>query len=307
MQRILDTLLQKQSFDLVTIEDNAMGVYNYSTRAPLVFTEHEVRRPRPINWHAGVPSNWLRWVFCEADWYRWQRYQPLIWRRFDRVQVFTSRDAKAITALAPDLAWRVRINPFGIELPAPVDYSLEEEGNVLFVGNFTHPPNVDAALWLGAEIMPLLRTRYPGIRLTLVGIYPPKAVQALACDDIFVIGPVPEIEPFFKRAAVIVAPLRTGGGMRMKVLQAMALGKAVVTTHRGADGLSLTGQQPPLTIADSAEEIADAVKVLLESSNIRQSIGLRARDHVAEYFSAQAYARRIESIYAELRPGQGAP
>jgi glycosyltransferase involved in cell wall biosynthesis len=152
--------------------------------------------------------------------------------------------------------------------------------------------------------MPLLRTRDSSARLTLVGIYPPPSVQALACDDIVVTGPVPEIGPFFERAAVILAPLRIGGGMRMKVLQAMALGKAVVTTPRGADGLMIEGQQPPLIIAESAEEIASAAAALLNSSNMRQSLGRCARTFVSENFSAQAYARRIEAAYVELQSRQ---
>ncbi len=304
LQRILDHLLGERSFDVIIIEDNALGIYRYDTATPRLFTEHEVRRPRAINWHAGPPMNWLRWAWREADWQRWPQYQAAVWRRFDRIQVFTRRDAEAVIALAPDLSERVQVNPFGIDLPAPIDTALEEEGHVLFVGNFTHPPNVDAALWLGHDIMPLLRKHQHGVHLTLVGIYPPPAVQVLACDDIVVTGLVPEIEPFFKRAAVIVAPLRIGGGMRMKVLQAMALGKAVVTTPRGADGLTIDGQQPPLIVAENAEKIAEATAALLQSRDTRQSLGCRARAFVGENFSPQAYARRIEAAYVELQSRQ---
>jgi glycosyltransferase involved in cell wall biosynthesis len=301
LQHILNRLFAARSFDLVIVEDNAMGIYQYGTSTPVIFTEHEVRRPRPINWHAGSPSNWLRWAFGEADWQRWRKYQSSVWHRFDRIQVFTLRDAEAVAALTPDLAERVRVNPFGVELPAPLDDSLEEPGTVLFVGNFTHPPNVDAALWLGNEIMPALRKCHPGVRLTLVGIYPPKSVQGLACEDILVTGAVPEIEPYFARAAVVIAPLRIGGGMRMKVLQAMALGKAIVTTPRGADGLMIDGQAPPLVIADSAEQIAEATASLLASCETRRSLGDHARAFVIENFSANAYARRVEATYAELQ------
>ena len=301
MQRILNRLFAERSFDLVIVEDNAMGIYQYGTATPVIFTEHEVRRPRPVNWRAGSPSNWLRWAFGEADWQRWRKYQRSVWRRFDRIQVFTSRDAEAVAALAPDLAERVRVNPFGVEMPASLDAELEKQGTVLFVGNFTHPPNVDAALWLGNEIMPALRKCYPGVRLVLVGIYPPKSVQALACDDIRVTGAVPEIEPYFARAAVVIAPLRIGGGMRMKVLQALALGKAIVTTPRGADGLKIGEQPLPLITAENAEQIAEATASLLASCETRRSLGCQARAFVIENFSAQAYARRIEATYAELQ------
>ncbi len=301
VQAILKRLLAERSFELVIVEDNAMGIYQYNTSTPVIFTEHEVRRPRSINWHAGPASNWLCWAFGEADWQRWRTYQSSVWRRFDRIQVFTPRDAEAVVALAPELAERVRVNPFGIELSAPLGADLEEPGHVLFVGNFTHPPNVDAALWLGESIMPALRKCYPGVRLTLVGIYPPRSVQALACDDILVAGAVPEIEPYFARTAVVIAPLRIGGGMRMKVLQAMALGKAIVTTSRGAEGLMIGGQPLPLIIAEDEGAIAEATASLLASGETRHSLGHRAHTFVKENFSAQAYARRIEASYVELQ------
>ena len=150
----------------------------------------------------------------------------------------------------PELRPRVSVNPFGVVAPPAADPAHEEEGQLIFVGNYTHAPNVDAALWLGREIMPRLRQLRPGVRLNIVGIYPPEEVLALGGPDIVVTGPVPEIEPWLERAAVVLAPLRIGGGMRMKVLHSMAMGKAVVTTPRGAEGLEIDGQHPPLMVAD---------------------------------------------------------
>jgi glycosyltransferase involved in cell wall biosynthesis len=97
-----------------------------------------------------------------------------------------------------------------------------------------------------------------------------------------------------------VAPLRIGGGMRMKVLQAMALGKAVVTTSRGVDGLMIDDQPLPLIIAEGDQAIAEATASLLSSRDARRSLGCQARAFVTQNFSAQAYARRIEASYVEL-------
>lgn len=302
IQRTLDCLLTQKRFDLIQIEDNAMGVYRYRTVAPTVFTEHEVRRARPIRWHQPDNQNWIKWMLSEMDWQRWPRYHRQVWQQFDRIQVFTARDAARMRSIAPNISDRVRVNPFGIEMPAKSDPSREQKNTVVFVGNFTHLPNVDAALWLGREIMPRLREHRPDVNLKLVGVYPPLAVRALACDDIVVTGPVSEIEPVLDSAAVVLAPLRVGGGMRMKVLHAMAMGKAVVTTSRGAEGLAIDGLQPPLVIADDVEEIALATAELLGSVENRRALGNRARGFVAEHYSPLAYARRLEAIYAELRP-----
>ncbi len=301
LQTILDDLLSKEQYDLIIVEDNAMGIYTYRTIMPTLFTEHEVRRPRPINWKTLQLKNILGWAFGELDWMRWQSYQAMTWEKFDRIQTFSNRDADSIRSLLPELARRVRVNPFGVALPPPAELTKQDDKTILFVGNFTHPPNVDAALWLDAEIMPLLRDLCPGITLLLIGIYPPKSVLNTARDDIHVLGPVEDIFPYLEQAAVVVAPLRIGGGMRMKVLHALAIGKAVVTTPRGADGLLVGEVQPPVIIADNAKEFAQAVAGLLSCREKRLELGVQAREYAQTHFSAQAYAQRIDAIYREMK------
>jgi glycosyltransferase involved in cell wall biosynthesis len=300
MQRLLDGLLAGGRFDLIQLDDNAVGAYHYRTGAPLIITEHEVRRPRAIDWQGWRRLGWRHWLREETDWRRWGRYQRRVWRRGDLIQVFTQRDATAIGSIAPALAPRVRVNPFGLVLPPPADLDREERDTVVFTGGFAHQPNVDAALWLAREIMPRLRARRPGARLLLVGSYPPREVQQLAGDATIVTGLVPEIEPYLERAAVVIAPVRVGGGMRTKVLQGMALGKPVVTTPLGAEGLAIEGRQPPLVRAADADEAAAATARLLESTADRRALGAAARAFVDQHFSERAYGRRLEAVYAEL-------
>lgn len=301
LQNKINQLLSSSVFDLILIEDNAMGMYEYPTSVPTMFTEHEVRRPRPIHWNAFWKKGLLRWAFEELDWLRWGRYQTITWRRFDSIQTFSQRDADAIRSLCPDISSRVRVNPFGIILPAGVEASRQQEETILFVGDYTHAPNVDAALWLGHEIMPLLRRLHPSASLTLIGKHPPQEVLALTGNDITVTGAVVNLEPYLEQASVVVAPVRIGGGMRMKVLHAMAMGKAVVTTSRGTDGFTMSGSPPPLVIADDAEAFAQAIAGLLSDRSQRIELGTRARKFVEANFSAQAYARRIEANYAGMK------
>lgn len=301
MQRLLDRLISEQQFDLLQVEDNAMGNYCYRTPIPSVFTEYEVRSTLAADRKAGGKTNWIQRVFSEADDRRWRVYQPRVWRRFDRIQVFTARDATIIHSMAPELRARVRVNPFGIDVPEAADPNREEPGTLVFAGGFGHPPNVDAVLWLAGEIMPRLRALRPGVRASIVGNYPTKAIQALTRDDIAVTGRVRAVEPFLERAAVVLAPLRIGGGMRVKVIQAMALGKAVVTTPLGAEGLAVAGCQTPIVIARDADEIARGTAKLLTDDDTRRALGRRARAYVTEHFSWTAYGRRLEQIYSELQ------
>jgi glycosyltransferase involved in cell wall biosynthesis len=298
IQQVVERLVAESQFDVLVAEDNAMGVFRFPPQVPSVLTEHEVRRPRPVRYSWRSHPNVVTWALREDDWRRWRSYQPRVWRRFDLIQVFSDRDAARIRELAPDIANRVRVNPFGIELSDQTEVRQEEPGVVLFSGDFTHLPNVDAAIWLATEIMPMLRSLDPTARLRLVGPAAPDAVRALAGPGIEIVGEVASMRPELAAAAVVVAPVRIGGGMRVKVLHALAAQKAVVTTSRGAEGLAAPPHDLPLVIADDAAEIAERIAELLRDATLRHALGERARGFVVEQHSPAAYARRCEVVYA---------
>jgi glycosyltransferase involved in cell wall biosynthesis len=299
IQRILDRLAASERFDVVVVEDSAMAGFRLPAGAASVLTEHEVLRPRKARWRPGRPSQWPRWAWSELDWRRRYRFQHDAWGRFDRVLAFTRRDAEAIAELRPELADRVAVSPFGLTLPAVADPAAEDAESVLFSGNFTHQPNRDAAQWLAGEIAPALRRLRPRARLRLVGNAPPETLRALKAPGIEVVADPPAIEPYLESAAVVIAPVRTGGGMRMKVLQALAAGKAVVTTSRGTEGFDCFEEEPPLALAETAEELAAATAGLLGDERARRDLGHRARDFAERHHSPAAWAERLESVYRE--------
>jgi glycosyltransferase involved in cell wall biosynthesis len=298
IQPIVDRLAETRGFDVAVVEDSAMSSIRPPSGTPAILAEHEVLRPRPVDWHPGSLRDLPRWALLELDWRRRPRFQRRAWGRFNRVLAFSRRDAEAIAELAPEIADRVLVSPFGMNLPPAADPGRERAGTVLFVGNFTHQPNRDAASWLAGEIMPTVRSRHPGARLRMVGTSPTPEVLALGGDGVEVIGDAPSIEPHMEEAAVVVAPVRTGGGMRMKVLQALAAGKAMVTTSRGVEGFDCFDEQPPLALADGADEFAAATAALLDDPHRRAEIGGRAREFAERHFSPAAWAARLERAYA---------
>jgi glycosyltransferase involved in cell wall biosynthesis len=299
IQRIIDRLARDRIFDVVAVEDSAMSVFRYPAGVATVFTHHEALRPRPVAWRAGPPRAWPGWAVGELDGRRWPRFQREAWRRFDRVQVFSAADAATVAQMAPDVAPRVRVNPFGIHLPPPADPARQVPGTLLFVGNFAHPPNRDAARWLAREILPAIAARRPDARLRIVGAAPPPEVRALAGPQVEVVADAPTVLPHLEQAAVVLAPVRTGAGMRMKVLQAMAAGTAVVTTSRGTEGFTGFGELPPLEVADDAAGIAAAAAVLLGDERRRHDLGRRAREFAARHHTPDAWAGRLTAIYEE--------
>jgi polysaccharide biosynthesis protein PslH len=175
----------------------------------------------------------------------------------------------------------------------------------VFVGGFAHPPNVDAAIWLVRAILPLVRASVPAATLTIVGADPPEAVRGLAGPGTVVTGRVDAVDPYIRAAAVVVAPVRSGGGMRLKVLQAMACGRPVVTTPRGAEGVWNPAETPTLCVADDAPALARHIVDLLGSADRREALGARARRAVEEHHTWQQFAQRVDSLYASL-PDVGA-
>jgi glycosyltransferase involved in cell wall biosynthesis len=305
LQQKIDEVSAGREFDLVAIEDSAMSVFRYPAGVPTVFTHHEVLRPRPVDWRPGAPRRWPGWAFGELDRRRWQGFQRGAWRRFDLVQVFSQGDADSIAALAPEVVSRVRVDPFGLVLPPAADPEREAPGTVLFVGAFHHPPNRDAALWLAREILPAVRERAPGARLRIVGSAPPPEVLALSGPHVEVVADAPSVLPHLEEAAVVMAPVRSGGGMRMKVLQAMAAGKAVVTTRLGTEGYTGFGEEPPLAVADGETEIAAATAALLSDDAERRQLGAHARAFAERHHSPEAWAERQTAIFEEARALRG--
>jgi glycosyltransferase involved in cell wall biosynthesis len=156
---------------------------------------------------------------------------------------------------------------------------------------------VDAARWLVLSILPLVQARRAGTRLTIVGADPPAPVRALASPWVTVTGFVPDVQPYLDQAAVVIAPLRAGAGMRVKILQALARGKAVVTTSLGAEGLAAGA---PVRMGESAAQLADAVVALLADASARRELGDRARSFVAVHHSWTGFSQRLAAVYREL-------
>jgi glycosyltransferase involved in cell wall biosynthesis len=319
LQPLIDELTARERFDLVAVEDNPVAVLRFPAALPSVLTEHEaVRAPASDRGVAPYPSlggkrrhgaqlrERVAASLHRRDWARWDSFLPGAWRRFDLLQVFSEGDAAAVRSRAPELDPRLRINPYGMVLPPALDPAAEEEDTLLFTGTFAHLPNRDAARWLAAEIMPAVRRQRPRALLRIVGHRPPPEVLGLAGPGVEVIADAPNIEPYLAAAAAVVAPVRSGGGMRMKVLEALAKGKAVVTTPLGAEGFTGFGTEPPLAIAADAAGIAAAAAELLGDPERRRRLGADARRFAEAHHSPAAWAERLEAVYEETIAAHGA-
>ena len=225
-------------------------------------------------------------------------------RSFPVVTVVAEADAAAVRRLSPGL--RVEVIPNGVDAerfkPKP-DCQVAAE-TVAFVGAMSFPPNVAAVGWFARSVLPLIRETRPGVRLVITGRDPAPSVAALAADPaVTVTGAVDDVRPYLASAAVVLAPMVSGSGIKNKVLEALAMGRPVVATPLGAEGVAAEPGRD-LVIADGPATFARAVLDLLGEPGRAAEMGNRGRALVERLYTWDACAARYASIYAELA---GAP
>ena len=234
----------------------------------------------------------------------WRRYERRTRPQFDAIVVFADRDLAAVQPSAGDTP--VTRIPLAVDVPG---WPLAPEGSgaptVLFVGGFAHPPNVDAAHWLAASIFPRVLQRVPDARLELVGHEPGDGILALAGGRVSVHGSVPDVTPYMDRAAVVVAPIRIGGGMRVKVLEALAAGKALVATRRAAEGLEAQPGEH-LLVVDDEDRIVEALVELLLDPQRRRRLAENARRWAEARLGWDERLTAFEDLYQSLAGSQRA-
>jgi sugar transferase (PEP-CTERM/EpsH1 system associated) len=151
--------------------------------------------------------------------------------------------------------------------------------SLLFTGTMSYRPNAEAVSDFVRQVLPLIVEKLPNAKLHVVGVAPPKEIQSLASPHVVIHGFVPDMRPYHRRAAVVVVPLRRGGGTKLKVLEAAAMGKAVVSTTVGIEGLPFCPDRDVL-VANSPSQFAEAVVCLASNRSQQQTLGARARQVV---------------------------
>ena len=287
--------------DVVQIEYHIMGQYLPAlrdSRARTVFRQHEPGAATAQERNSPLRTSRVGRLLSALDSGAWRRYEADLMRRVDSVVALTPQDLAIMRNMEPTASF-VRI-PLGVDLPQrPADPVGGLPPQLLFIGNFVHPPNVAAAERLADRIFPLVRASVPETRLTIVGANPPISLRNREAEGVMVTGEVPDVRPFVDAAAIVVVPIDRGGGMRVKIAEALAAGKAVVATPRAVDGFDVSsGQQ--LLVAQSDQDLADACLLLLRDPKLRAELGTRARAWALEHLGWDEPASAFERLYASL-------
>jgi glycosyltransferase involved in cell wall biosynthesis len=277
-----------------------------SPRPLLLFDDHNAEyllQRRAFETDLKRPSRWPGALYSFIQWQKLRRYEMRVCRQADRVVAVSEADARALQRLLPRLV--PTIVPNGVDLcfydrsvAADLQKALPLPGSPLvFTGKMDYRPNVDAVLWFADQVLPRIRAARPDAHFLVVGQKPHPRLESLRRrEGVTLTGWVEDVRPYFAGAAVYVAPLRMGGGTRLKLLEAMAMGKAIVSTSLGCEGFDVTAGQE-MCVADTPHEFASTVLQLLSSPARRAALGRTARRFVEAHYAWESIVPRLEKLY----------
>ncbi len=299
MQEALSRILAERPLDIVQMEFDKMLVWGRFIRdTPAVYIEHDVASLY-LNGGKNPPlPGWGR-VIDLLEWMRSLRWEVTEGRRYARIVALSPEDEAVLRPLLPDSSvTSVKHGTNFAQFYAP--YREVEEPTLIFIGSFVHYPNVEALGYFRREIWPRIRREVPGARLLVVGSHPTAEVRRFGEEPgVEVAGRVPDVGEWLDRAAVFVAPMRKGFGMKGKVLEAMARGKPVVTTPVGMRGAAVVPGRH-LLIGGSPASFAAAAVSLLRDPSLRRRIALAGQELVREEYDWSKAAEQMDRIYEEL-------
>ncbi|MBC8143219.1 MAG: glycosyltransferase [Armatimonadetes bacterium] len=266
---------------------------------PIVLDQHNVEHRIPKRLSETPSANPLMRWYAGIEWRKLRRFELATMRRADVSLTVSDEDRDAFVALAPDLADKIVTYPIGVD----TDYFAVAErapdaSDLLSIGTMYWMPNVDAATWFVSDILPLVRHAKPDARFVIVGAKPTPEIVALGQRDagVVVTGTVPDVRPFAATCGVFIVPLRSGSGMRVKILNALSMGLPVVSTTVGAEGIGVT-HGTNILLADTPRVFADAVLQVLNDRALADRLGANGRRLMEERYGWNAVGRQLFAVY----------
>lgn len=297
VRRELEQLLADRSLDVAVCDFLASSLnFPMNSATPVVLFQHNVES---ILWlrMAKTEKSPVRKLSYKIEAKKMAAYEEMTLRRFRHVIAVSDTDRNEMLKLAPDCS--ITVVPTGVDTEKYklVESVPEEPPIVVFTGSMDWEPNMDAMEFFCQHIWPPILTEFPRARFRIVGRSPHSRVRRLASESVEVTGSVPSVIDYLRSATVVVVPLRIGGGTRLKIYEAMAMGKALVSTSIGAEGLDFTDRRD-LYIADDAKSFAAAVLNLLRDPGLRRRCEVNAAALAASYDWSQI-AHRFTQVLNE--------
>lgn len=305
MRNDVGKLLRQGNFDLC-IADFLTGLPNVpdritgpdGRRVPVVLFTHNVEH---MIWQRLCTNerNPIKRLLLALEWRKMRRFERLACQHADLTLTVSEADRQLFEQLAPGIG--IHAIPTGVDVDyfKPAADNTERSVQLVFSGSMDWFPNEDAMLWFMQGMLPLLRAQHPDLGVTIVGRNPSAQLRRVAEENkVHVTGTVDDVRPSVHEASVYIVPLRIGGGTRLKIFEALAMGKAIVSTTVGAEGLPLT-DGTHLLLADTPESFAAAVSQLIADPARRAALGRAGRELVQARYSWRRVAADFEALCRE--------
>lgn len=292
----LRDMVREQDFDLVHLDSlDLIGYWNDLPSCPKVIVHHNIESQllrRRSEVESGAVRAYMRHQasLLQKEEIRWAP-------KVDLNVVVSQEDADTLRQLAPSA--RCIVVPNGVDTQdfRPVECPQTDE--LVFVGGYGWFPNRDGMTHFVDEILPLIKKENPSIKVTWVGRAPEEVAAEMKRRGVMMTGYVDDIRPTVSRASCYIVPLRVGGGTRLKILDAWALGKAVVSTSRGCEGLAVHSREN-LIVADRPEDFAEAVLEVLRDSQLREKLGQKGRETAVKTYDWAVVGRPLIDTYRKI-------
>jgi len=297
----IDQILVRHSIDLVHMDMLALGLYRGLLKdTPVILTNHNVESLRLYRW-IEIEKNLLLKSFLFYQYIKLKEFEKRMCRVFNLCIVVSDYDKSYLNNLCGMDNFAVVPNGVDIHYFGPESVEVRRN-HLVWVGGMTGPYNSDAVDFFIEKIWPVIKYEVPGATIDFVGGGPTQKLRNKALEDksVQVLGFVPDIRPIVQRGSVFIAPIRTGSGTKIKVLNAMAQAKPVVATTVAAEGIDVTPGENIL-IADDPEEFAKKVLYLLRNEEIAKKIGERARKLMEKKYNWDLIAENIHRIYEDCK------
>lgn len=297
MRKKLEQELKVGSYDLIHLEPGYVWPALPQTELPLVVSEHNIESQIYEDYVKRFPVPPLR-HFLYTDVLKLKYWENQIWKHADGVVTVSETDAAVITSRLN--GQYKAIVPNGVDPKVfafkPKD-KLGHQPTFLFVGNFSWLQNSDALGYLLKNLWPEIKIKYPQAKLNVVGRQISDSLRKLsATDGVTILEQVSDISAEYRKADIMLAPIRIGGGTKFKILEAMAVGLPVITTAKGSEGLKITNGQEVIT-ADNPGETLQSIKSLIENTVYRITLITKARKKIEKEYTWENISKKLDKFW----------
>ena len=305
MEKAISHSLQSNNYNLIHATHLAMAYYVQNIKGIAKIAE-------PID--CITRSYFQQWQKARSlinrgksivDGRRIKKYEASIYRQFDYCIVASSKDKDFLERLSPGLTVTVISNGVDIEHFKPQAIATEEDfPSLVFTGAMGYPPNEDAVFYFCTDILPLIEKSYPNVKLYIVGNNLSAKLKRLASRraNVILTGFVDDVRNYLAKATIFICPLRTGTGVKNKVLEAMAMGKATISSSIGQEGINALAERD-IIIADNPNRFAQRTIELLSNKNLRDKIASNGRRIIEANYNWDMLADKLDKIYQAFKRG----